>query len=75
MTSNRPSSPFDTLDTVGVMAVLQISSRRTLAKLIEEEGLPCHRVGDRIRVFIRGEVLEWIKCRCIANTPAQKVAS
>jgi hypothetical protein len=71
----RPTSPYDTLDAEGACAVLQINDRRTLTRLIDEEDLPVHRIGNRggvgDRVFIRGELLAWIKSRCTPARPGK----
>lgn len=71
----RPASPFDVLDADGVMAeVLHISDSRTLNKLIDEEKLPVHRGARGRRLFIRGDVLDWLKVRCTTTAPDRKAA-
>jgi hypothetical protein len=72
----RPSSPYDTLDADGAMAVLHIDDARTLSRWIENDGLPVHRMGGRgIRLFIRGELLDWIKSRCTPARPGKDAAA
>ena len=67
----RPASPYDTLDAEGLMSeVLHINDSRTLAAYIRD-GLPTHRIGRGIRLFIRGEVLDWLRARCITPAPDQ----
>lgn len=71
----RPSSPYDVLDADRVMAeVLYIADGRTLTRLINEEGLPVHRGTRDKRLFIRGDVLEWLRARCTSPAPASKAA-
>lgn len=71
----RPASPYDVLDADGVMAeVLHITDSRTLNKLITDEGLPVHRGARDRRLFVRGDVLEWLKARCTSTAPDQKAA-
>ena len=75
----KPASPFDTLDAEGAMEVLHVTDLRTLTRMIEDEGLPVHRVGGAgpyaRRVFIRGELLEWIKSRCTPARPGKDAAA
>lgn len=71
----RPASPYDVLDAEGVMSeVLHIADSRTLNKLIVDEGLPVHRGTREKRLFIRADVLEWLRARCTSTAPDRKAA-
>ncbi len=70
----RAPSPLDVLDAQGVMVeMLHISDSRTLNRMIAA-GLPCHRGPRNKRLFIRGEVLDYLRSRCTSpvagNGPA-----
>jgi hypothetical protein len=68
----RPASSLDVLDAEGVMReILHINDKRTLARLIENDGLPYHWATRKHRVFIRGEVMDWLTSRCISTAPDQ----
>jgi hypothetical protein len=68
----RPASELDVLDVNELMTeVLHIADRRTVARLINVEGLPVHTATRGRRLFIRGEVIDWLISRCIDTAPDQ----
>ena len=73
---SRPASRDDVLDAKGVMReILHIVDDRALNRLIVAEGLPVHRGSRQKRLFIRGEVLDWLMFRCTSPAPDQTAAS
>jgi excisionase family DNA binding protein len=54
--------PEDVLLTTKETAMMLRVSPMTIRKLIREESLPAHRMG-RKWVFIKSEILSWIKSR------------
>lgn len=72
-TVSPPASALDTLDTAGVLDMLHIADDRTLARYIAE-GLPVHAITRKHRLFIRGEVLDWVKSRCISPAAGSDAA-
>ena len=60
----------DVLDTAQVAAMLSVD-RQTIARYRDDHGLPAHRVTAGSKwLYIKSDVLDWLRNRCFANTPA-----
>lgn len=54
-----------------IMKKLDIADIRRLNRLIDEDGLPCHVLGPKLRRFDPVEVDAWIDARCTSPAPGQ----
>lgn len=59
LAARAPEPASEWLDTAGASELIGVH-RKTIAKLIRDEGLPVHRVGEKILRFSRPAVTAWM---------------